>query len=364
MMRRGLLVLLLPLLAAACAGPPVWETPRRGSVRFPALPSPHLAAAGPRLAVQTLEDARPRTQREALSSWLEEQDGYTGEAVTRDVAWPAPVARLASDALAAHLAATGRFGAVRRIDAGEAPQAEYVLTGRLRRLRGWQAYRVEKDAPPRVLEALGDVFIDRIEIVERATGRLVFVGQVGALIETPPAVLDPYALAHAAFGRAAEELASEVSGADLARADLARKVRLEPGEPTDLAGLLRQPPQGWVGAAGGSAAPFGWDGGPGCATAHLEDRTRWFFHPRLGRYHPWVDLWVCPSGYRAHIRLSGPDGARFPATFLGLDGEGRPVFVRSLGATSWPGAEDDVSRALGLSRPAGAGPVLEVPAAP
>ena len=219
-------------LAAGCA-PPVYLAPRAGTVPLaaaaPAAATP--APGAPSLAVRLLVDDRPATERAPASGYVRDGYGWTGDAHTRDDRWRAPVRRLATEALARALAATGRFARVRVVTGAAHPKADYVLTGRLRRLRGWIRYHVERGTPPKVLERFGDAFVDRVEIVARRSGRLAFVGEAGALLDDRVQGVDPYAAARLAFRRAVAGLVRRVAAADLAHAHLARRVHLDRRRP-------------------------------------------------------------------------------------------------------------------------------------
>jgi hypothetical protein len=357
MRRLSLLGGLFVLAAAgACAGPPVYRPPPGGSQvltgpRHDEDATARSEAAGPTLAVVTLEDARPQHHRLALSSWLEEYDGYTGEAMTRDRAYRGAVDEMASDALADALRATGRFAEVRRVSQADRADADLVLDGRLRRLRGWQAYRVEKDAPARILESIGDVFIDEVVIIEAKTGRIVFIGQTGAMLEEPPDDVDPYAAAQAAFEAAAVHLAERVAKVDFEAADLSHEVHLEATRSGGVEALLVSLPPGWIGAEDPATVPAGWAADTPCAAYRFEDATRWFFHPRLGFYRPNLALWACPPGWQGEMRLGGDDPERFPASVVGFDADGGAWIALTLGKTSWPGATQQVVRFLSLRAP-------------
>lgn len=363
------------LVVAGCA-PPVYLAPKAGTVPFATSTAPAPGQAGarpfrnapaagaPTLAVRPLVDARPDAERTRGSSWVPAGNGYTGDAETRDDRWRRPVVRLATDALARALAATGRFRSVRRIAGAATPRADYVLTGRLRRLRGWERYHVVRGNPPRIIEGLGDAFVDRIEIVARRTGRLAFVGEAGALLDGTPAALDPYRLARRAYAKAVKALARRVARADLAHADLKRTVRLAAAARGDLDALLGHLPAGWSGRRLTPGLPPGWRGRPTCGRVRLTDRTRTFFNPSLGAYHPGVTLWRCPATFRGATHLSDPKAPRWPAELLGVGPGGRPWLVRALGETSWPSARGDLRRFLGLAPPPPGLPVLRLPVQP
>ena len=360
----GLLLLLTALLG--CQTLPIYRSPpwRRVPFDWPPpeanegseVPAGRFDLRLPgRVAVRTFLDARPAHHRTARPIHRREYGGITGEAVTRDDRWARPPAELFSDVLAEALASSGLFRGVVRVE-GDAPTAaEYELSGRLRRFRGWQAYRVEPESRPRVLKSLGDVFADRIVLRHRPSGRTVFIGKLGAMVRRWPA-LDPYALARWAAFEAVRAFLEDLSRAR-PEARLAEVVHLGPGA-GDPPALFSSLPAGWRARPIGPEAPEGWRGPARCRAYYLDDETRRFFHPLLGRYHPALRLWLCPPHYRARLRTAPGERARFPADLLGLRPDGAAVFVLSLGQTSWPAAEAEITRFLSLSRPEA--PVLEV----
>ncbi len=220
---------------------------------------------------------------------------------------------------------------------------------------------MERGTPAQVRERLGDVFVDRVEIVARRTGRLAFVGEAGALLDDRKATVDPYAAARLAFHRALAGLARRVAAADLAHAHLARRVHLDPAARGDAAALLDALPPGWHGRRRGPGRPPGWIGAPGCAHLRLEDGTRRFYNPSLGTYAPRIDLWRCPAAFRGHTDLSGPNAAAYPAELLGVGHAGAAWLIRGLGETSWPDARPALRRFLGLAAPPPGLPVLRLP---
>lgn len=360
-MRRRLAVpaILAAVLVDGGCVPPVYVAPLPGTVAPPALAAA-ARGTGPTLSVRALDDVRPMTQRIQGSSWIPDRTGWTGEAVTVDASWTVPPASFATRTLAAALSSTGRFARVLVLDPGAAAHTDLVLEGRLRRLKGVVRYHVARGEKPRIERALGDVFVDRIEVVERATGRLAFAGQAGAQLTRHPKAVDPYALARAAMTRAADDLAAEVAHTDLSHARLARSVSIDPAARGTLDSLAAALPTGWRLVTRAPSAPPGWDGPPTCRTLRLVDETRRYYNPSLGHYRASLDVWACPAGWAARLHL-GDGGARYPAELLGRTKAGAPVFELHLGESTWKDAAPAVRRYLALVPPPAGPPVLRVP---
>ncbi len=364
-------VIAVVLLLLACSRPPLYRSPPGGSQElFRASQTngledgeerrpPEPSVNGPSIAVITLEDARPARDKEALSSWLAEHGGYTGEAVTRDMAYRRPLTELASDALARALADTGKFSEVKRVSRPRrAGDYDLVLTGRLRRLRGWQAYRVESDRSSRVIESMGDVFLDEMHISDSRTGKLVFIGQTGAMLEEIPETVDPYAVARTAFVEALGALAEQVEKSDLNQT-VSVEVRMRDESRGGLDDLLESLPEGWSGRRMDLEVPAGWSGEPRCRKFHFADDTRVNYHPRLGFFSPEIEMWSCRADWAGEMDLGG-EGVRYHATVIGSSPDGGAVLILSLGKSSWPDAIEDLARYLDLAPPEGE-PVFSLP---
>ncbi len=312
-------------------------------------------AGAPSLTVVTFRDGRPAFHRDARPSSWKEAGGITGEAVTREDAWAAPLPVLAADDLAARLRASGRFSRVRRAGPGEASQTDLVLRARLRRLRGYQGYHVAPDGAVEIVTGFGEAFLDAIEIVDPRTGALRFLGQAGAKVG-PGSRLEPFVLARRAWDEAAEALVDRIVADPLDRS-LQRTVGLEAGRRGDLGSLLSSLPPGWE-VAGGPATslPAGWrlahrtPGSPsveaGCRGVVLQDPTRRFYQPQLGTYTPALTLWICPAGWRLGL-VAGSRAPRFYAEVVGRLPGGASLFVLRLGKSSWPRAAQEILAFLG-----------------
>ncbi len=358
-------LLLLGLGSAAClTGPPVYESPRRASMALalseagipPTRPKVS-AQAKPALAVMALVDARPAFHREALPTYLREEGGWTGEAPTRESAWRAPLARLATDDLVERLRRSGRFSRVDRVEVvgAVAPDA-LLLRARLRRLRGFQGYHVDRGTPPVLVVNLGEAYLDEVELGDPRTRKLLFLGQAGARIDRAEQ-LDPFALGRAAWAEAAGSLVERIAAEALIEVR-AREVHL-PGESRgDLTSLLEALPPAWiVDAAAPARAPPGWVGAGDCRAVALVDASRTFYQPQLGHYRPNLHFWICNPQVHLALRLTD-EGPRFPAELVGSL-EGAPVLFLGLGKTSWPGAPAEILRYLGADSLDG--PVLRWP---
>ncbi|MDF1565257.1 MAG: hypothetical protein P1V51_19630 [Deltaproteobacteria bacterium] len=355
-----LIGLCLGLGISCVTGPPVYESPRRGSIPLAleaeaAAPTP--PGEGPVLAVQTLVDARPDFHREALPSWLAEQGGFTGEAPTRESAWAGDLAALATDDLVERLRRSGRFARVVRVEVvGAVPEGALLLKGRLRRLRGFQGYHVKKGQAPELVVSLGSAYLDEVELGDPRSRQLYFLGQAGARIDAADR-LDPFALARAAWARAANSLVERIVAADLER-PLQREVGLDPGARGELVALVEGLPGRWrLDESAPADRPPGWTGAGDCGSVALEDPSRTFYQPQLGHYRPRLRLWICPPQVQLALRLS-EDGPRFPAELIGSL-KGAPVLLLALGKSSWPGARAEILRFLGAEPLAG--PILRWP---
>ncbi len=362
-------ICLAALFSDACAKRPVYRPPPHGSQHLlgpasqPEAPhgdsEPRRDAAGTStMVVVTLEDARSDEHRDGMTSWIEEHDGFTGEATTGDKAYSRPVADMASDALADALIATGRFENVVRASSKSEKTGDLFLCGRIRRLRGWQAYRVDESQPTRLLESMGDVFIDDVTISDKV-GRTLFLGQTGAMLKEKPAEVDPYLVAQQALDEALIELASSIAGSDLDE-ELEHEVSLPESLGGDVDDLLFELPGHWTGARTEATRPLGWKAKSACPAVRLKDGSRRFFHPRMSFYSPSIDLWFCEKGWSGEIGLSGDQEDRFPAEVIGFTAEGEAVLALSLGKTSWPTAFADLYGYLGLV-PAPTQPVMRLP---
>lgn len=263
-----------------------------------------------------------------------------------------------TELVARHLAAARTFAQVILVrSAADAPEADLVLEGRVRRMRGY----VEAEPPTRASGrpederlVLAEVLLADVVVRQaRPPGATLAALDAGWSLEdrrsTAAGSIDPWAVLGAAFQRAVSDLAAELAAADLSGRHIVRtRVRLEPGDrPGDLATLV--PPEGWrVAATSTASTPIGWRAAPRCASRRLEAEQTLRFHRVLGPYRPQVAIWSCPRGQR----LTFDALEEFPATYLGRDPVGAAVFARQVGASNWPGALAELGAYLGLEPPA------------
>jgi hypothetical protein len=350
----------LPLLAAALSGLAACA----GSARIPyehgAVPSRASPAHPLRVAIVPLADARDaREAPDEDGLYLYNGLSYRGTdlgALAGD-----PMAQV-TEVLARHLAQARVFAQVILVLTSEqAPEADLVLTGKLRRLRGYvEAAPPGKESgrPPEERQVLAEALLEDLELRPRQGGPRIRLDVGWSVVDTRRVAPDgvepnPWVLASEALRVALDDLTRELTAADLSGAfEVQERVQLDlPPVATASAAVFGRlpeaPPPGWRAVRTSTAAqPDGWRGQPGCAQVVLQAQQSLRFSRSLGPYRPEVSLWACPQA----LHLSFDARSDFPARLLGHAG-GRWYLSRAVGKTNWPDAEAQIAQHLGLAPP-------------
>lgn len=313
-----------------------------------------------RVAILPLEDARDVAEAPD-DRGLYVYNGLSYAGTRLEALGPDPHLRL-TELLAQHLARARVFSQVILVlRAEQAPEADLILSGKIRRARGY----VEAEAPAKASgraadsrHVLAEVVLEDLEL--RAVGegpRLVFdagwsIAEARTL-DAEGGAPDPWAVLSEALRVALDDLTQGMLAADLSGAvQVPAQVELSgPVATSSLAapffGLHEAPPEGWgLVRTSSAAAPDGWLGPAGCEGLRLEARQLQRFSRVLGPYTPAVDLWACPDS--VPLRFSGR--ADHPARLLGRR-EGRWYLSLALGRTNWPQAEAQIAHYLALTPP-------------
>lgn len=264
-----------------------------------------------------------------------------------------------TEVVARHLAAARTFRQVILVRSLEqAPEADLVLEGRVRRASGYVESRPPPKATGRPADervVLAEVLLSelRVRAVERPD-RVLFRMDAGWSIyeprRSPDGPPDPWSILGEALFAAIGDLEHELSRADLSgRVVLAERVELAETA-TSSAAAWPPPPAGWrVARTSTSSSPHGWRSAAAeCALFELEELQRKRFHRVLGPYHAAVRLWSCPP----ELALSYDARVELPARYLGDGAGGQRYFLGAVGESSWPTAERDLRRFLGITPPA------------
>ncbi|MCK6552819.1 hypothetical protein L6R52_43750 [Myxococcota bacterium] len=355
LLARALLLVVLATITPAC---------RHAELRYAlssveARPTPKHPR---RIAIVPFVDARTVDDGSDDAAGFDYQ-GHDFEHTRLDDLQGAPLDRV-TEVVARHLAQARLFAQVilvRSID--QAPEADLVLSGRLRRLRGYveaKPPKPESGRPANERMVLAEVLLEDLEVRDAKTGVVVAsIDAGGALYEArrhatdrPPP--DPWDVLGEVLFHAVSELAAELEAADLSGAVVVPArvaLSLAPIEPTTVApfgALGASPPEGWSATRTSTAArPHGWKATTaGCLSLELEQKQTLRFHRVLGSYHPSAVLWACPTT----IGLVIDDHVELPAKYLGTKA-GLRYFLHKVGESSWPKAEEELRSYLGVPPP-------------
>jgi hypothetical protein len=270
-----------------------------------------------------------------------------------------PLARI-TELVGRHLAASRAFAQVILVrEKEQAPEADLILTGRVRRMRGYveaEPPNKKSGRPQDERLVLAEVVLADIEVHDAKDDRgALLSADVGWSMHEPrtakPNVPDPWAVLSEALFHAVSDLVVELQAADLSGAHIVKdKVAFSAATSTATFGALAEhPPEGWrFVESSTAAAPLGWTAATAaCTEARLEQRQTLRFHRVLGSYRPALTLWACP----ARIALSYNALEEFPARYLGERADGSRYFVRALGESNWPGAVKEIAGHLALEPP-------------
>lgn len=337
LIRPAVPVAVLLTAASGCAA-------RRAEIPAPPpgpLPSAHHRL---RVALPPLRDAREvREAPDGAGAYVYRGELYRG--TNLDWLRPSPMNHL-TRRFAQALLQTGVFAELVLVESADAAaRADLVLTGSVRRARGYVQRDPAQGADPWVL---GEVVLDELELRDARTGAVRVSGGTGwSIWEQRPAPADPWAVLADALDRATAELSQVLVDADLKRFEVANAVRVpRPIEPPVSPAAAT--PDGWRHAVTSTAsAPRGWTGAARCRREALAQQQALRFHRILGPYRPEVVLWRCPSD----VRLRWSPRVELPAVLMGSDDEGRWWFGSALGQSNWPEPLAQLTEALALAPP-------------
>lgn len=314
-----------------------------------------------KVAILPLEVARdPREAPDAAGLYLYNGRAYRGtrlEGLGRD-----PGAHL-TEVLARHLARARVFAQVILVLRPEqAPEADLLLSGKVRRARGYVEAEASADASDRPEDAravLAEVVLEDLTLRPREGPARITLDVGWSIAEDRPLDAEgqppaPWGVLADALRVSLDDLVRVLSEADLSGGFEVREqvaLALEPVKTATLsapfAALPESPPEGWRPAHTSTAArPSGWSGAAGCDHLRLEARQSRRFSRLLGPYTPALDLWACSD--RIDLRFEGR--ADHPARLLGRR-DGRWYFGLQLGRTNWRDAPAQVARYLALEPP-------------
>lgn len=295
---------------------------------------------------------------------------YTHTALT-DLSGP-PLFRI-TEMLAQHLARAHIFDQVILVlSPDQAPEADLIMQGHLRRMRGYVEARPpdpKTGRPKNERYVLAEVFFEDIEVRDaKQNDRILLRVDAGWSIDEKRMYdgdrePDPWPVLGEALHRAVSDFASELEHADLSGKLLVKdKVRLNADAPEDaadaeaararpFAALAETPPEGWALVKSSTASkPLGWRGDAGrCAELRLEQRQTVRFNRTLGPYRPSLILWACPNDQR----LTYDALEEFPARYIGVRADGSLFFMRTLGESNWPTALEELRGYLAITPPRG-----------
>jgi hypothetical protein len=272
-----------------------------------------------------------------------------------------PLSRV-TEIVGKHIARSRVFSQVILVESSDqAPEADLLLSGRLRRMRGY----VEADKPPKESGrpenerlVLAEVVLAGIELRDaRDPEKVLFDADVGWSVEDKRLEgdhpIDPWGVLAEALYKAVSDLVQEISKADLSGAHVVRaRVDLDVGEggvERAFGDLDSRAPEGWRFARTATASePTGWSASDArCVEARLEQKQTLRFHRLLGPYRPAVMIWACPSD----LHLAYDSLEEFPARYIGDRADGSHYFAWAVGESNWPDAIEQIGRHLGLVPP-------------
>ncbi len=312
-----------------------------------------------RVAILPFDDARlPTEPPDADGRYVFRRREYLGTALENLAG--RPVDRV-TEVLARHLAKRRMFAQIVLVrDRSQAPDADLILSGKIRRLRGYvEAEPPPKDSGRRPNErmVLAEVVLKDL-ILRAPDGRPVLHADAGwSIFETrtvdpetdPP---DPWAVMSEALRVAVADFVALVDGADLSgRFEARPEVTMAPPTATATAtspwaDLGARAPYGWRATMESDGVPVGWDGARRCPQFSFRWRQTRRFNRTMGPYQPRVRLWACAK----EASYAMDRTVDFPAELLG-DGPGARYFLWALGETNWPRARQEVRAALGIVAP-------------
>ncbi len=271
---------------------------------------------------------------------------------------PRTTARL-TEVLAQHLARARIFSQVILVLRPEqAPEADLILTGKVRRARGYvQASPPTKDSgrSPDSRKVIAEVVLQDLELRPTGAGGPRISLDVGwSILEErklgPKGIgLDPWNLLSEALGVSLRDLSGALRAADLSGDFVvADKISLQ-GSATSTQAIFHgiQAPAGWARVNTSTAShPTGWKGQARCSRIRFEAQQSRRFSRVLGPYVPAVQIWGCPKSLP--LKFSGR--SEYPARLLGHHG-GHWYFSQQLGRTNWPDAEAQLAAYLQLQPP-------------
>lgn len=345
---------MLALLVAGCAG---------RTIAYPlgavdARPDPLHRV---RVAVVPFSDARSEEEGPDDAEAFSYDGVELGHTDLSELSGPATDA--ITELVARHLAKAHVFAQLILVqDSEDAPEADLVMSARLRRARGYVEANPRKASRGRPLDertVLAEVLIADLELRD-PTGRVLFRSDFGWSIlqerKIAGAAPDPWMVLTEALFVTNEQLVRALADADLSggsrvldRVELPRVTRTSTGG--DPFGALEGDlPEGWSFTRTASAArPVGWKGGPAaCREAQIAQLHTQRFHRVLGPYRPRLRLWAC--GPEVPLRFDAL--VEFPAKFMGTRADGLRYFSLMLGQSNWPHAGEQVAQRLQVTPPA------------
>lgn len=265
-----------------------------------------------------------------------------------------------TEVVARHLATSRVFSQIILVnEASDAPEADLILSARIRRARGYVESRERKkemNLPLDERTVLAEVLISDLELREAKDARRVLLrSEFGWSIleerKSVPEPPSPWSILGEALFATGDQVVEALAAADLSGGYVVREaVKLEASTSTQaLFGTLdRAAPPGWrLDRAAEDARPEGWRGTAKCTEATLADTQTHRFHRALGPYRPKVRLWACGGP----LSLTYDGLVEFPAIYLGRRPDGVHYFALRLGQNNWPGAEEQIGRHLGVVAP-------------
>ncbi len=239
--------------------------------------------------------------------------------------------------------------------ASQAPEADLVLTGRVRRARGYVGANPTSTTGPDRRTVMAEVLLEGVELREpRGANRTLLAADVGwsILEERPgePELPSPWSVLADGLRVTVDQLQDVVESADLSGEYFVRESVAPTATGTvAFVALSDVAPFGWRGVADlGPKAPLGWDtDAPRCEQFRFVERQQVHFHRALGPYRPTVILWRCPRT----ARMRYDPMTELPAEFLGVDRSGANILIHAVGRTNWPTARADLLQLLALTPP-------------
>lgn len=328
-MRLGCLC--LGLVLAGCRTPA--QIPYDlGSVKTSAAPAHNLV-----VAILPLVDARdPAEAPDAGGRYVYNGLSYRGTRL-EDLG-PRAMAQV-TEVLAQHLAKSRVFAQVILVlNPEQAPEADLVLSGKIRRARGY----VEAKAPPKASgrtpdsrKVIAEVVLQDLELRPVGGGEPRMVLDVGwsileeRTLHPETGAPDPWHLMSEAMAVSLKDLTAALRTADLSGAFVAAKTVALDTTATSTQAVFHglKAPLGWALVKTSTAVhPIGWKGAPQCHSMRFEARQSRRFSRVLGPYVPAVEVWACAESVR--LKLVGR--SEYPARLVGQQG-GYWYFTQQLG---------------------------------